>query len=105
MNIIEFFFGIFKECFNVINIDFFGLGFTWLEFLLAIAIIFVVFGFLKSIVGVGDSVAFENIVRTSKISNKDREKQVSSYKTTESVMVWNDGTYLVSKEKSYRGDN
>lgn len=105
MNIIEFFFGIFKECFNIINVDFFGLGFTWLEFLLAIAIIFVVFGFLKSIVGVGDSVAFENIVRTSKISNKDREKQVSSYKTTESVMVWNDGTYLVSKEKSYRGDN
>ena len=105
MNIIEFFFGIFKECFNVINVDFFGLGFTWLELLLGVAIIFVVFGFLKSIVGVGDSVAFENIVRSSKISNRNREKQVSNYKTTESVMVWNDGTYLVSKEKSYRSDD
>lgn len=100
MNIIEFFFGIFKECFNVINVDFFGLGFTWLEFLLGCVIIFVVLGFLKGIVGVGDSIPFDNIVfryKQSKMSNRTRENQVvrKNYPSSDYVDVFGDGTYLV----------
>lgn len=82
MNIIEFFFGIFKECFDVINVDFFGLGFTWLEFILGGAIIFVIISFVKGVVGVGDYVNFDNIVQDASyqrsISNRDRERQIFS---------------------------
>lgn len=110
MNIIEFFFGIFKECFNVINVDFFGLGFTWLELLLCVAIIFVIIGFLKSIVGVGDSIAFDNLLSglrmQGKMSNRTRENQVAnkSYPSSDLIDVWGDGTYLVPKSKYYGED-
>lgn len=85
MNIIDFFFGIFKECFNVISVDFFGLGFTWLELILGVAIIFVVLGFLKSVVGVGDSIAFDNLVHNYKMSNKNRENEIVSFTMTENL--------------------
>ncbi len=82
MNILEFFFGIFKECFNTMNVDFFCFGFTWLEFILGVAIIFVVLNFLKSIVGVGDAVAFDNLVHGYKMANRERENEITSLTMT-----------------------
>lgn len=106
MNILEFFFGIFKECFNTINVDFFGFGFTWLELILGVAIIFVVMNFLKSVVGVGDSIAFDRLVHDYKMTNRARENQVvsKSYSSSDLVDVWGDGTYLVPKSKYYGDD-
>lgn len=103
MNIVDFFFGIFKECFNVINVDFFGLGFTWLEFLLGFAIIFVVLGFLKSIVGVGNSISVDSLIKDYKISNSNRENEIVSMNMTHNL---DNDTYTiirstVNKEKKY----
>jgi len=102
MNIIEFFFGIFKECFDVINVDFFGLGFTWLEFLLGVAIIFVVLGFLKSVVGVSDSIAFDNLVYNYKMSNKNRENEISSMSITEDL---DSKVTTIRQQKYYKDKN
>lgn len=106
MNILEFFFGIFKECFNTMNVDFFGFGFTWLELILGVAIIFVVLRFLKGIVGVSDYIMLDNIVRNYKMNNRSRENQVTSksYPSSDVVDVWGDGTYLVPKSKYYGED-
>ena len=105
MNILEFFFGIFKEFFNTINVDIFGFGFTWLELLLAFAIIFVVLSFLKGVVGVGDHIMLDNILKR-KENNKERENQVTSkiYSSSDVIDVWGDGTYLVPKSKYYGDD-
>ena len=102
MNIIEFFFGIFKECFDVINVDFFGLGFTWLEFLLGVAIIFVVLGFLKSVIGVGDSISFDNLVYNYKMSNKNRENEISSMYITKNL---DSGVITIRQQKYYKDKN
>lgn len=106
MNILEFFFGIFKECFNTMNVDFFCFGFTWLELILGVAIIFVVLRFLKGIVGVSDYIMLDNIVRNYKMNNRSRENQVTSksYPSSDVVDVWGDGTYLVPKSKYYGED-
>lgn len=102
MNIIEFFFGIFKECFSVINVDFFGLGFTWLELLLGVAIIFVVMGFLKSIVGVGDSIAFDNLVHNYKMTNRNRENEIVSMSMTHDL---DNDSYTIVKSTFNREKN
>ena len=106
MNILEFFFGIFKEFFNTINVDIFGFGFTWLELILAFAIIFAVMSFLKGIVGVGDHINLDSILHNYKMNNSTRENQVvsKSYPSSDLVDVWGDGTYLVPKSKYYGDD-
>lgn len=81
MNILEFFFSIFKECFRVLNVDIFGLGFTWLEFLLGSILIIIIIRFVTGIVGVGDSIDLSHIVYGLKVQdehlNAKRERQVS----------------------------
>lgn len=81
MNIVEFFFGIFKECFNILNVDVFNLGFTWLEFLLAGGLILIIVKFLFNVVGVADGIDVSSIFfgfsRQRQISNAKREKDVS----------------------------
>lgn len=81
MNIVQFFFGIFKECFNTINVDFFGLGFTWLEFILAGSLILIIIKFLFSVVGVSDSIDTSalagHLSYQTRMSNAKREKELS----------------------------
>lgn len=111
MNILQFFFGIFKECFNVLNVDVFHLGFTWLEFLLSGLLIFVIIKFVCSVVGVSDSIDLSMLMsqfRSQKyrMNNNSREKQLSSnknnYVSSDFVDVWGDGTYIVSKKDYYK---
>lgn len=110
MNILQFFFGIFKECFNVLNVDVFHLGFTWLEFLLAGAIIIIIFKFIYSIVGVVNGIDVgilsSQLKMQTNMKNNAREKQLSSnknsYVSSDFVDVWGDGTYIVSKKDYYK---
>lgn len=106
MNIIEFFFGIFKECFEVINVDFFGLGFTWIEFILAGAILFIIINFVKGVVGVGDAVSFDltlyALKKQSQISNANREKQITSFVMTEDL---DNHTYTMKKSVHHKDTN
>jgi len=106
MNIIEFFFGIFKECFDVINVDFFGLGFTWLEFILGGVVIFIVISFIKGVVGVGDNIGFDSIVfslkRQSQISNANRENEISSMSITEDL---DSKVTTIRQQKYYKDKN
>lgn len=108
MNILDFFFGIFKELFNVLNVDIFNLGFTWLEFLLGCAIVLIVFKFVYSIVGVANgidiSILSSQLKLQSSMKNNAREKQLSStYVSSDYVDVWGDGSYVISK-KDYYGE-
>lgn len=102
MNILDFFFGIFKECFNTMNVDFFGFGFTWLELILGVAIIFVVMNFLKSVVGVGDSIAFDNLVHGYKMANKERENEIVSMTMTHNL---DDDSYTITKSTFFKDKN
>lgn len=106
MNIIDFFFGIFKECFDVINVDFFGLGFTWLEFILASAILFIIIGFIKGVVNVGDYINFDGVVyglRTQqKMSNANRENEISSMFITKDL---DSGVTTIRQQKYYKNNN
>lgn len=111
MNILQFFFGIFKECFNVLNVDVFHLGFTWLEFLLSGLLIFAIIKFVCSVVGVGDSIDLSILMsqfrsQKNRMNNNSREKQLSSnknnYVSSDFVDVWGDGTYIVSKKDYYK---
>lgn len=81
MNIVEFFFGIFKECFNLLNVDFFRLGFTWLEFLLAASVILIIIKFILGVVGVSDSIDTSALVGhlswQKRMSNAKREKELT----------------------------
>lgn len=106
MNIVDFFFGIFKECFNVINVDFFGLGFTWLEFILSGAILFIIISFIKGVVGVGDNISFDGIIyglqRQSRISNVNRENEISSMSIINNL---DNGVITIRKQKHYKDLN
>ena len=106
MNIIDFFFGIFKECFNVLNVDFFGFGFTWLEFILAGTLLFIIISFLKGVVGVGDSFDFDGIIfglkRQSQISNANRENEISSMSITKNL---DSGVITIRQQKYYKDKN
>ena len=81
MNIVEFFFGIFKECFKVLNVDIFGLGFTWLEFLLSGLVILIVLKFIFSVVGVADNIDTSALIGhlsyQNRMSNAKREKELT----------------------------
>ena len=80
MNIVQFFFGIFKECFNTMNVDFFGFGFTWLEFLFAGSLILIILKFVFSVVGVSDAIDTSAIVgglaHQTRMINDKREQQI-----------------------------
>lgn len=111
MNILQFFFGIFKECFNVLNVDVFHLGFTWLEFLLSGLLIFAIIKFVCSVVGISDSIDLSMLMsqfraQKYRMNNNSREKQLSSnknnYVSSDFVDVWGDGTYIVSKKDYYK---
>ena len=114
MNILDFFFGIFKECFNVLNVDVFHLGFTWLEFILSGLLIFAIIKFICAVSGVGDSIDLSMLMsqfnaQKYRMNNNSREKQLSSknsdshnYVSSDFVDVWGDGTYIVSKKDYYK---
>lgn len=106
MNIVDFFFVIFKECFNLINVDFFGLGFTWLEFILAGTLLFIIISFIKGVVGVGDSVNFDGIVfglkRQSQISNANRENEITSISMFKNL---DNGVTTIRKSIHYKDKN
>ena len=91
MNIVQFFFGIFKECFNTMNVDFFGFGFTWLEFLLAGSLILIIIKFVFSVVGVSDSIDTSAIVgglaHQKRMKNDEREKQIKTAQENKNIDV------------------
>ena len=76
MDILGFFFDIFKSIINLYNVDFFGLGFTWLNFILAALLIIFIVRFLVKAFFVSDSFNFFSLtgLRTkNKMSNRKRE--------------------------------
>lgn len=76
MDILGFFFDIFKSIINLYNVDFFGLGFTWLNFILAALLIIFIVRFLVKAFFVSDSFNFFSLTglrSKNKMSNRKRE--------------------------------
>lgn len=72
-------FSVISSCFNAIDIDMFGSGFTILDFFIAILLLGLVFRFLGKSLAVGDRFNLFSVVgSTSVISNSSREKQITS---------------------------
>jgi hypothetical protein len=87
MNIFDYFFSCFSYIIGVLNHDFFHLGFTYLDFILASSIIFIVIKFLLQGLDVFDGnkfFSFSSIARDvsydKKMSNREREKDLAREK-------------------------
>jgi len=82
MNIFDFFFGIFEEVIRLYDVDFFGFGFSWLEFILGALIIIFVVRFLIKAFFASDSFNFFSLTglsNSSRMSNRKRENEVVSF--------------------------
>ncbi len=82
MDILGFFFDIFKSIINLYNVDFFGLGFTWLNFILAALLIIFIIRFLVKAFFVSDSFNFFSLTGLSNsisMSNRNRENEVVTF--------------------------
>lgn len=82
MNIFDFFFGIFEEVIQLYNVDFFGFGFTWLEFILGALIIIFVIRFLIKAFFASDSFNFFSLTglsNSTSMSNRNRENEVVTF--------------------------
>lgn len=115
--IFEYFYRIISYFINCYNIDFFGLGFTWLQFLISVSLIGVVLTFLfqglnlidkfnfSSIIGNG-VLFFREKISNSRMDDTAREQQMlrewystgKTYPPAGYVDVWGDQTYIVKDE-------
>lgn len=83
MNIFDYFFSCFTYIIGVLNHDFFHLGFSYLDFILACSIIFVIIKFLLQGFGHADGNNFFSYVSIfrdysydKKMSNRERERDL-----------------------------
>ena len=81
MNVFDYFFSCFRYIINVLNHDFFGLGFTYLVFILSCSLALIILKFLLQGFNVADnffsfSSTLNGITRDYKMTHKDRERQV-----------------------------
>lgn len=80
-NIFNYIFSIVVSCFNALDVDLFGVGFTVLDSLIAIALIALVFKFLGKSFESTDKFNFLSILSSNtvlkNISNRDRENQLT----------------------------
>lgn len=108
--IFECFYRILNGFLNLYNVDFFGLGFTWLQFILSVFLIGVALSFVFYGFNVVDKFNFIHLFRSKQVikimSNTAREEQISKLGTVASndyvpsgyIDVWGDGTYVVSSK-------
>lgn len=83
MNIFDYLFSCFKYLINVLDHDFFGFGFSYLDFVLAASLIFIILKFLLHGFNETDKFNFLNFTgamrdfnREYQMKNNEREKQV-----------------------------
>ena len=83
MNIFDYFFSCFRYIINVMDHDFFGFGFTYLDFFLASSLIFIILRFLLQGFNETDRFNFFSLTSSMKdfsreyqMKNNEREKQV-----------------------------
>lgn len=88
MSIVNYFFNIIKNIFNIYNTDIFGLGFTYLDLILSSIIIITIVSFLlRSYNNVDNGFNFFSIVNPSlynkNMDNQNRVRQVVNSETGE----------------------
>ena len=82
MNIFDYFFSCFSYIISILDNDFFGFGFSYLDFILASSLIFIIIKFLFQ--GFNEFDRFNGLSISSStkvlknISNKDRERQITT---------------------------
>lgn len=83
MNIFDYFFSNFQYIINVLDHDFFGFGFSYLDFILAVSLSFLILKFLLQGFNEFDKFNFLNLTGnfsdfygSYNMSNKNREKQI-----------------------------
>lgn len=83
MNIFDFFFRCFSYIINILNHDFFGFGFTYLDFILSCSLVFLILRFLLQGFNETDrfnflslSSCFRDFSREYQMKNNERETQI-----------------------------
>lgn len=93
MNIFDYFFSCFHYIINVLDHDFFGLGFSYLDFILAASLIFIILRFLLQ--GFNETDKFNFFSFTGLVRDYGRDYQMS-HKKRETQLVnkfyYNDST-------------
>lgn len=107
LEVFEFFYRIINGFIKCYNIDFFGLGFTWLQFILSVALIGIVLTFLFQGFNIMDKFNFkfmfynDRFANAKKMPNDNREQQLTyandfyrshGYPPSGFIDVWGDGT-------------
>lgn len=89
MNIFDYFFNCFKYIINILDVDFLGLGFSYLDFMLGASIAFMLLNFVLRGFNEQDRFNFLSITggindlnNASRISNSKREKQITTMHIT-----------------------
>ena len=110
MNVFDYLFSCFSFIINVLNHDFFGFGFSYLDFVLAASLAFIILKFLLQGFNEQDrfnflslSGAAKDFNREYQMKNNEREKQLVTMFVTDDI---NNGSRTVSKQtKFYNKDN
>ena len=116
MAIFEYFYRVIARFIECYNVDFFGLGFTWLQFIISVSLIGIVLTFLFQGLNIIDKFNFSQIIglgvlsmrSNSKEGHNAREQQMlrdwyssgKTYPPAGMVDMWGDGTLVVPKEDS-----
>lgn len=117
MVIFEYFYRIIARFIECYNVDFFGLGFTWLQFLISVSLIGIVLTFLFQGLNIIDKFNFSRILGInlsskpmSKENHNAREQQMlnnwyssgKTYPPAGYIDVWGDGTYVVKQDEYFK---
>ena len=104
MNIFDYFFSCFRYIINILDHDFFGLGFSYLDFFLAVSLIFIILKFLLQGFGYADGNNFfsftsiaRDFSRDYRMKNNERENQIVTINND----LDNRSTTIISSKRNY----
>lgn len=104
MNVFDYFFNCFRFIINILDHDFFGFGFSYLDFFLAFSLIFVILRFLLQGFNESDRTnffSFMSIVRDFsrdyRMKNNNRESQIVTINND----LDNKSTTIISSTRNY----
>lgn len=117
MNVFDYFFNCFSFIINILDHDFFGFGFSYLDFFLAVSLILVILRFLLQGFNESDRTNFFSFMSIGrdfshdyKMKNNQREKQVTMFITNDlntgkNTVVKRERGYIKDKNVFYQVDD
>ena len=107
MTIFDYFFSCFQGIIKILNNDFFGLGFSYLDFMLGASLAFIILNFVLRGFNEQDRFNFlsihggiNDLNNASRISNRKREKQITTMFVNQDLD--NNTVSIIESNKIYR---